>query len=77
MINCPFISSNANRLVQRNRSKSLVRSDPVSRVKGANRLRHRPILGQPRLRNAKTATFNLKNNASAASSNPTHNALSP
>lgn len=65
------------RLVQPHRLKSLVRSDPGGRAKGANRQRPRPILGQTRLPNAETATFYLKNNASAAASNPAHSALSP
>ncbi len=77
MINGPFISSNANRLAQPHRPKSLVRSDPGRRVKRANRQRPKPILGQPRLQNAETATFDLKNSESAAASNPAHSALSP
>jgi len=77
MINCPFISSYANRLLQRQRPKSVVRSDPRSHIKGANRQRTRPIPRQPRLPNGKTATFNPQNNASAAASKPAHSALSP
>ena len=65
------------RLAQPHRPKSIVLSDPADRIKGTKRQQHRPILGQPRLRNAETATFNLKNNASAASSRPTRNVLSP
>lgn len=77
MIDCPFTPSNAKRLAQLYRPKSLVRSNPGKHIKGVNQQQPRPILGQTCLRNAETATFNLKNNVSAAASNPAHSALSP
>ena len=77
MIDCPFISSNANRLAQPHRQKPLVRSDPGSCVQSANRQRPRLILRQPRLRNADKGVLNLKNNVTPAASGPTHSALSP
>jgi hypothetical protein len=58
------------RLAQPHRPKSLVRSDPGGRAKGANRQRPRPILKQTRLPNAETATFYLKNKRIRSSFKP-------
>lgn len=77
MTDCLFIPSNADRLVQPHRPKSLVRSDPASRAKGAIRQPPGLILGQTLLRNAETATSILHNNATAEDTGPTESALSP
>jgi len=77
MIDCPFIPSNSNRLLQRHRPKPLVRSDPADRIKGTKRLRPGLNLGQTLWRNTETANFNLHNNASTVVTNPAHSALSP
>ena len=77
MIDYPFIPSYADRLAQPNRPNPLVHSNPGSHVERANRQRPKPIPRQPRSRNAQTATFNLKNNVSAAVPSITHCALSP
>ena len=72
MIDCPLISSNANRLAKPHRQEPLVRSDPGSCVQSANWQRPRLILRQPRLRNANTGVLNLKNkrNPSGLRPNP-------
>ena len=77
MINCPFISSNANWLAQSHRPKSPVRSNPGSRARGANRQQPTPILRSPRFPNVETTNFNLKNNASTVVTRPTDSTLSP
>jgi hypothetical protein len=73
----PFVPSIQDRLGLPHRQNPLVRSDLASRTNGVNRQRPGPILGQTRLRNAETATFNQQDNASAAAPSPTDSALSP
>ncbi len=65
------------RLAQPHRPNSLLRSEPRSRVKGANR--QQPGLNPRKtLRSkVKTTVFNPHTNASAAASNPTGSTLSP
>ena len=77
MTECPFIPSNADRLVQPHWPKSFVRSVPAKR---ANRLRPGLNLRQTLRWNGKATAFNLFNlpsNAPETVTDPTDSTLSP
>ena len=77
MTECPFIPSNADRLVQPHRLTPLVRSDQRSRAKGAKRLHSALKPGQILWRNPEAAAINPHPNASVAAKDAAHSALSP
>ncbi|PUB08265.1 hypothetical protein DFP92_1413 [Yoonia sediminilitoris] len=77
MTEYPFIPSIADRLAQPNRSNPFVRSEPGSRVKGANRQQPGVNPRQTLRWKVKTTVFNPHTNASAAASDPTGSTLFP
>ncbi len=80
MTKCPIIPSNTDRLAQPNRPKPTVRSEPESRVKGANRQQPRLNLRQTLQWNGEATAFNpfiLPSNAPETATDPTGTALSP
>jgi hypothetical protein len=80
MTECPFIPSIADRLAQPNRSNPFVRSEPESRVKGANRQQPWSNPRQTLRWNGEATAFNpfnLPSNAPETATDPTGTALSP